>query len=144
MNEKLALYFGSMGDGHFLHGIPGTRISLDGQRDQPGFPWEIGLLDTGLLTNREVPDQPDGRVHWTCGGRTDFWFAFFWWDRSKDSRGNSNSGFYVRWPVGEVNRKTVDNEAPKAFAFACECWPDVVRRQRFQLTLVDPPKEPKP
>ncbi len=109
--EKLALYFGYGDGGHFLRGITGSRSStLEPQRYFPGFPWEIQHLDTGLLVNREVPDQPDGRVHWTCGG-TPLWLAFFWWDRSGDPRGASNSGFYVQ---GFSHL-----EAQAAFEYAC-------------------------
>jgi hypothetical protein len=136
VTEKLALYFGYMsGGGHFLQGLP--RYSLDPERDCPGFPWSIRLLDTGLLENRRVPDNPDGRVHWTCGGRPELWFAFFWWDRSGDKRGASNSGFYVRGfepPV--LNPESALAAARDAFAYACEQWPDVVERQLYPLMLV--------
>ncbi len=87
-------------------------------------------MDTGLLKNGEHDDIYDGRVFWTCGGLS-FWYAFFWWDRSGDSRGNSNSGFYVRgfgWP-----------EAPAAFAYACEQFPGIVARQRLPLILQERP-----
>jgi hypothetical protein len=123
--NKLALYFGYGSGGHFLRGL--SRDTLDPQRDCPGFPWKIEHLDTGLLKNRKVPDDPDGRVHWTCGGTPDLWFAFFWWDRSGDKRGASNSGFYVRG----------FDSARDAFAYACEQWPDVVARQAFPLVLED-------
>lgn len=122
----LALYFGYGSGGHFLRG--GQRNTIDPQKDVPGFPWSIDLLDTGLLQNRKVPDDPDGRVHWTGGGRS-FWFAFFWWDRSGDKRGASNSGFYV-----QGFRHT---ESRAAFAYACQQWPDVVARQLHPLVLVD-------
>src|SRR5512143_3294197 len=93
---KRALYFGCADScGHYLHGFDHFRRSLDPQRDCPGFPWTIEHLDTGLLKNGKIPDSPDGRVHWTCGGRPSLWHAFFWWDRSGDKRGASNSGFYV-------------------------------------------------
>ena len=130
---KLALYFGYGNGGHFLRG--GPRSTIDPQRDFPGFPWEIGLLDGGLLRNRQVRDDPDGRVHCTCGGSGEnFWFAFFWWDRSGDKRGASNSGFYVSgFPM--PNSETVGSVALEAFAFACAQWPDVVARQVHPLKL---------
>jgi hypothetical protein len=109
--DKLALYFGYGRGGHFLRGP--LRDTLDPQQEYPGFPWSIGSLDCGLLKNGKVPDAPDGRVHWTCGGKPVLWHAFFWWDRSGDKRGASNSGFYVRG-----------------------FWPKVVERQRFPLVLV--------
>lgn len=134
MTEKLALYFGyglNHDGGHFLHSLE-HRLSLHNpEHDVPGFPWTMRLLDTGLLENRKVPDEPDGRVHWTVsrdlpdGG---CWHAFFWWDRSGDKRGNSNSGLYVRG--------FECSQAREAFTFACEQWPGVVARQKFPLVLV--------
>jgi hypothetical protein len=91
---KLALYFGYGAGGHFLRGN-GRRDSLVPKRDYPGFPWTISHLDTGLLRNGKIPDKPDGRIFWTCVGSdvaTDLWYAFYWWDRSGDSRPGSNSG----------------------------------------------------
>jgi hypothetical protein len=134
---KRALYFGyTYGGGHFLHHSDTGRLSLCPEREVQGFPWNGGLLDTGLLNNRKVPDDPDGRVHWTCGGKP-LWFAFFWWDRSGDSRGNSSSGFYVLgFEPNELTRETGWEAARAAFEFACDQWPDVVRRQKFPLVLV--------
>jgi hypothetical protein len=101
---------------------------LDPKDTYPGFPWKIGHLDCGLLKNGKVPDEPDGRVYWTCGGKPDLWFAFFWWDRSGDSRPGSNSGFYVRgFARGEVE---------EAFTYACGMWKNVVDRQKHRLRLV--------
>lgn len=84
-------------------------------------------MDTGLLKNGEVLDTPTGKVYWTCGGKDAFWYAFYWWDRSVDSRGNSNSGFYVRgfgWPC-----------AQEAFDYACSAFPAIVTRQKFPLVV---------
>lgn len=89
-------------------------------------------MDTGLLKNRKAPDEPDGRVHWTCGGATEFWFAFVWWDRSVDKRSQSNSGFYVRFGSPAEARSNLHT----AFEFACQAWPAVVSRQQFPLVLV--------
>ncbi len=130
-STKLALYFGYGDGGHFLRNGP-WRSTLNPERDYPGFPWTIDLLDTGLLKNRGVLDRPDGRVHWTCGG-TPLWIAFFWWDRSGDSRPGSDSGFYVQ---GFSHL-----EAEKAFAYACEQWPDVVARQKYPLVLQHLPEQ---
>ena len=122
---KTALYFGCLdGPGHYLH-FAGRRTLAP--EDVPGFPWSIGLLDTGLLKNGKHADIYDGKVFWTCGGSTSFWYAFFWWDRSVDTRGGSNSGFYVRgfgWP-----------EAQDAFNFACEIFPKIISRQKYPLIL---------
>lgn len=124
-DTRRALYFGYGSGGHFLR-LSTCESTLDPARI-PTFPWSIRLLDTGLLENRKVPDVCDGRVHWTGGG-TPFWFAFFWWDRSGDRRGKSNSGFYVQG--------FAHTEARAAFEYACSQWPDVVKRQRHPLVLV--------
>lgn len=118
MIGSICLYFGwRSGGGHHLQG----------EHSGADMPWDIGHMDSGLLCNGEVPDRPDGRVFWTCGGGGSLWFAFYWWDRSGDSRGSSNSGFYVRG-FGS-------GEQQKAFEYACLMWPDVVKRQRYPLVL---------
>lgn len=123
---KMALYFGCWEQaGHYLHDVHGTNIW---RKNKPAdLPWGDELMDTGLLKNGKVPDVPDGRVHWTCGGDKAFWYAFYWWDRSVDTRGACNSGFYVRgfgWP-----------EAQAAFDYACSRFPFVVKRQKYHLVL---------
>ncbi|MCB8880072.1 hypothetical protein ACELLULO517_07485 [Acidisoma cellulosilytica] len=125
-----ALYFGCWYDsGHYLHRVGGSKL----YDPLTGMPWTTALMDTGLLKNGNHKDIPDGRVWWTCGGKSvkaqDLWYAFFWWDRSIDKRGNSNSGFYVRgfdWP-----------KAKEAFDFACQQFPRVISRQKYQLVLQD-------
>ncbi len=127
----LVLYFGvKPGDraGHFLWTVGGSTVYPPDPK-APGFPWRFEHLDGGLLGNRQVPDVVDGRVHWTCGARP-AWIAFFWWDRSGDARGASNSGFYVSGfdPTTELK---------EAFEFACSAWPAVVARQAKPLVIVD-------
>lgn len=121
---KVALYFGCWDQpGHFLHDVDGRTI-YEGYED---LPWGDGLMDSGLLKNGRVPDSPDGRVFWTCGGAKAFWYAFYWWDRSVDIRGACNSGIYVRgfgWP-----------EARAAFEYGCSQFPHVVTRQKYPLAL---------
>ena len=119
---KMALYFGCWNSaGHYLFNVSGKSV------DRPSdCPWSDGLMDTGLLLNGKIPDVPTGKVYWTAGGLA-FWYAFYWWDRSVDSRGRCNSGFYVRgfgW-----------QEAQDAFDYACEHFPHVVKRQKFPLVL---------
>lgn len=122
--EPVAYYFGcpSFGSaGHFLHDMQYRHVD----ERTVGLPWHIGLLDTGLLDNGKHRDVVDGKVFWTCAKQD--WFAFFWWDRSGDSRGNSNSGFYVRgFQLGE---------SVVAFQFALNSFPAVVGRQAYKLEL---------
>lgn len=126
---KLALYFGCWDQpGHYLHS-PGGATVRHKERERLEVPWDDALMDTGLLKNGKRADSPDGRVWWTAGGLT-FWYAFFWWDRSVDTRGACNSGFYVRgfgWP-----------EIQDAFDYACEIYPQVVARQKYPLVLQEP------
>jgi len=124
---KRALYFGCGSTlGHYLFGAESYR-TLHPVRDFLGFPWDIGALDGGLLKNRKVPDEPDGRVHWTCGGAP-LWIAFFWWDRSGDKRPASNSGFYVQG--------FEHTETQAALDYAMKQWSNVTARQLFPLVLV--------
>lgn len=126
MTDKRAFYFGCLGGlGHYLFDQSGREVR---DRDIPqSLPWSLGLMDTGLLKNGRHIDACDGRVFWTCGGRFENWFAFFWWDRSVDSRPGSNSGLYVAgfsFP-----------DAAPAFEHGCLAFPAVVRRQKIELVL---------
>lgn len=133
MSEKRALYFGCWdGLGHFLKDVRGRHVATE---EIPGFPWNIGHLDTGLLKNGRHDDVCDGRVFWTCGGRSDLWHAFFWWDRSVDHRSNSNSGFYVSG-FDFVDLTDQPQRVKRAFAYACDAFRHVVIRQKFPLTLI--------
>ena len=86
---KQALYFGCWNrPGHYLRTVSNKTI-WQVCPDYPGFCWSYHLMDGGLLKNGKHPDVCDGRVFWTSGGNP-FWYAFFWWDRSGDSRGASN------------------------------------------------------
>lgn len=128
---KMALHFGCWNQaGHYLHSPRGYSL----YRDRPSdLPWNDGLMDGGLLNNGKIPDVPTGKVYWTCGGLS-FWYAFYWWDRSVDKRGASNSGFYVRgfgYP-----------EAQEAFDWACVQFPHVVKRQQYPLVLQNPIRQP--
>lgn len=136
--EKQALYFGSLGNGHFMHREDHSYIhSRKLTEVAPNLPWSYEVIDCGLLENGKIPDRPTGQVHFTCGGNGEdcFWFAFYWWDRSADSRPGSNSGFYVRG-FGRPVAETFDAIARIAFEYACAQWPEVVKRQQFPLVLV--------
>lgn len=106
--------------------LPTNRKAYEPQTSVPGFPWSMGLLDGGLLNNGKVRDIYDGKVYWTCGG-TPIWLAFFWWDRSGDKRGASNSGFYVQ------GFDVADRQA--ALDYAGGVYPTVIARQKFPLVL---------
>lgn len=132
--SRLALYFGcGARAGHHLRGT--DLIMTDAP---PHFPWDGHHLDGGLLQNGKHDDIYDGRVFWTCGGRHEFWFAFFWWDNSIDKRGASNSGFYVRGFELVIRTPAAARIAAiEAFRYACEQFPDIVKRQRQPLVLQD-------
>lgn len=126
---KKALYFGCWDrPGHYLHDTHGRSLHYKDVVSL-AIPWTESLMDGTLLKNGKHPDIYDGKVFWTCGGLS-FWYAFFWWDRSVDTRGACNSGFYVRgfgWP-----------EIQESFDYACTQFPKVVSRQKHPLILQNP------
>lgn len=126
----LALYFGADKfdqGGHYLRDTS-MRVIERNMHKITGLPWSTAIMDTCLLKNGQIHDEVTGRVYWTHGGTRVDWFAFFWWDRSADSRPNSNSGFYVRG---------FDyHQLEEAWRFACHCFPRVIERQTIPLTLV--------
>ena len=130
--EKMAFYFGAWSKtrlGHYLY-KPDETVIWNPKRDLKGIPWGEGLMDAGLLKNGRRRDIVDGKVFWTCGGAdiNYLWHAFIWWDRSADSRGNSNSGFYTFGFPGKGGQHD-------AFTYACEQFPQIVQRQSFPLDL---------
>lgn len=133
---KRVLYFGCRGanePGHYLQ--EGRKTIWD---TPPAIAFWGGVMDGGLLKNGKRPDVYDGKVYWTCGGRPDFWYAFYWWDNSGDRRPGSNSGFYVGGFGPEViTPETARDNATSAFAYACEQYPWVIERQRHPLSLQD-------
>lgn len=150
LSHKVALYFGCLRQsGHYLWRDEYTNTT--DPPTVPGFPWDT-VIDSGLLKNGKHRDVYDGKVFWTCGGKPDLWLAFFWWDNSVDKRGASNSGFYVRgfgpelasvddapmreaYILRECNLYAVKKVLQPAFDFACEQWPEVVKRQRSPLVI---------
>jgi len=129
MTPTAAYYFGygPTRDGHYLHD---TGLSpIDERKLRPMIPWTLRNMDTGLLVNGQRVDTVTGKVWWTCA-KPD-WLAFFWWDRSGDSRPASNSGFYVRG--------FQHTERRKAFEFACSMFPTIIARQSVPLVLQETP-----
>jgi hypothetical protein len=131
---KRALYFGCRGrdePGHYLQ--DGSKTIWDPSTE---CLWSLGLMDGGLLKNGRHRDVDDGKVWWTCGGRTDLWYAFVWWDNSGDRRPGSNSGFYVCGFGPEIlSPETAKENSKLAFRYACESYPAVIARQRHPLVL---------
>jgi hypothetical protein len=121
------LYFGCIGQlGHYLWQSNKFDRHIDTDKF-PTFPWKINHLDTGLLDNGKHVDKCDGKVFWTCGGAKERWFAFFWWDRSVDTRPGSNSGLYVSG--FEFSQRDA------AFDYACKVFPEVIQRQVYPLIV---------
>lgn len=131
---KRTLYFGCRDanePGHYLQ---------EGHKTMWEPPAEIAfwsnVMDGALLKNGYHPDVVDGKVWWTCGGRPDLWYAFFWWDRSGDRRAGSNSGFYVGgFGPENLTPETARENAVLAFDHACASYPLVIARQRQPLVL---------
>ena len=135
MSERTAYYFGCIKGTGAGHAIYRQGLADSTYAPPQGCPWSIGLMDGGLLKNAKAPDVVDGKVGWTCGAPD--WHAFFWWDRSGDSRSNSSSGFYVRgFPLGSMADGDVRANAEAAFEFAKSQFPEIVARQRRPLELV--------
>lgn len=129
--EKRAFYSGTLREtGHYfwLSEHKCVLYDCDILEAIPNFiPAWAKIWDGGLLQNSQTPDIYNGTV--IAVPAKGPWIAFAWWDRSIDSRGASNSGFYVsgfEWA-----------DRAEAFKFAMEKWPDVVERQKHPLVLVD-------
>lgn len=117
-----AYYFGCVGaKGHCLYDEQYRSVDERAVK----IPWRIDLMDTTLLKNGKHPDVIDGKVFWTCTKEN--WFAFFWWDRSGDSRPNSNSGFYIQGFKFE--------QKVEAFEAASKRFHLIIERQPFPLVL---------
>jgi hypothetical protein len=86
-----AYYFGcesKQNKGHFLYRPwqPGYMCLSASREQREELPWGDGELDSGLAP--QIESQPQGlcKLH-----HKDGWTALAFWDRSADSRGNSNS-----------------------------------------------------
>jgi len=131
---KCAFYFGCRDANE-----PGHYLQLGHKtiwQTPPEIAFWDGVMDGGLLKNGQRSDVCDGKVYWTCGGRPDFWYAFYWWDRSGDRRPGSNSGFYVGgFGPENLTRETARENAKLAFEHARAAYPWVIERQRHPLVL---------
>jgi hypothetical protein len=106
------LYFGwSYPSGHTLH----SRVR---HLRYDSTPWGNDL-DTGLL--KDLPDNPDGRY---VIEQRDGWTAIAFWDRSGDSRPNSNTAFLVAaiMPGNHL------------LELARKQWPEIFARRGFPLS----------
>lgn len=84
-------YFGCWGQtaGHYLHAGGGSSMR---QRDLPeDWPIAVDFLDCGLLPPKKP--QTEGLATFV---HVNGWTIISFWDRSADSRPNSNSAFLAR------------------------------------------------
>lgn len=84
-------YFGcesAQREGHYLF-APGMRSARE--YDIPGWPWEWGALDGAYAPKGTGQREGEARVIHHEG-----WTVLAMWDRSADTRGNSNAAFVAR------------------------------------------------
>lgn len=111
-------YFGAWSRdrlGHYLY-APGGSTS---RRNEAALPFDPRILDAGLLPP-EQGQQEEGRIARAVIGN---WCVLAFWDRSADSRFQSNSAFVF------------DAVAPteQLLAIAREQFPEVFKRFTFEL-----------
>lgn len=112
------IYFGCIGRaGHFLYNSDGRTIY---PRRGEWFPWGLDEIDGPLQPQTE--EQVEGLcvLH-----RRDGWTCIAWWDRSEDSRPNSNSALFVE---GYRDFEQMVGELSQHF-------PQVMLRQNCELKL---------
>lgn len=123
--QKSEIYF----FGYFEVGMRGCGHRLvrhsDGRNDctvRKAGPWTPQTIDGQLAP--KLKDQPQGlvKVHYK-----DDWTSVSFWDRSGDSRGNSNSNFIM---PGLLKPEQVLDRAREAF-------PHLFRRFNFEIKLPD-------
>jgi hypothetical protein len=113
MSEANAYYFGCLARvGHYLYTQSGEVL----WKDAP-FPFPISKLDGGFLPTGE---QVEGIVHHEIIGG---WTVIAFYDRSVDSRLNSNSAFVIR---GEKTKE-------EAIAAARSLFSGIFARFRFEV-----------
>lgn len=110
-----------MSDGHYLY-----DTNMDSVLHwRKATPWE--QIDAQLAPTTK-PYQVEGA---TALHHKDGWTAIQFWDRSGDSRGNSNSAFLMEgtWAFEE------------ALAKAREAFPNIFKRFKFEIRLYDEMRE---
>jgi hypothetical protein len=111
--EPEIFYFGRLNHcGHTLHGKKTNRR-------WDSTPWG-NLIDGGLAPKLDVVDGNILEHH------KDGWTAIAFWDRSGDSRPNSNSAFFVCCTM----------DAAELSSWAKKQWPEVFNRNNFPLLVV--------
>jgi len=113
-----AYYFGCYGPaGHVWHGQGMRSLGLSGAE---GTPWLAGDVDGGLAPRDGRDELPQGvaALH-----HRDGWTALSFWDRTGDSRGNSNSTFVLE----------AELDFDQALALARELFPELFARFDFEV-----------
>jgi hypothetical protein len=119
--KKDIYYFGCWGEaGHYLFRPNRTSVY---RKDHPG-PW--ARIDGEL-----APHGPETRSKNQVQGEAvlwhrDGWTALGWWDRSGDSRGNSNSNLIAEGLF----------TAKEMISLGQEYFPEIMRRQPTPITVV--------
>lgn len=115
--------------GHYLYEPSGRMAGREAER---ALPFKMHILDTGLLP--DIGPCTEGFIHRSV---INGWTVLTFWDRSGDSRGNSNSSFIIEG----------DHQAEAALAIAKAAFPSIFSRFTFVLIidapLKQPPKDPK-
>lgn len=110
-------YFGvweAGGAGHYLHEVGGRKL----YRLESGVPFRETILDTGLIP--PFVEDVEGVVYRSV---INGWTVLTFFDRSGDSRKNSNSAFVMAGTL----------EFDDAMALARESFPSIFARFKFDL-----------
>lgn len=105
--------------GHGYYASGGRSIHAVSERCPWGYKIDAGLAPVGI--RGELP-QGVAAIH-----HKDGWTAIAFWDRTGDTRGNSNSGFVFN---AEIDFET-------GIALAREKFPEMFRRFNFEVVQVD-------
>jgi len=88
MRKSTAYYFGKIDGGHHLCHEDLDELNFEERKDNP-TPWGANM--DGTLAPKGAQIEGEALLH-----HKDGWTAIAFWDRSGDSRGNSNSAFFVQ------------------------------------------------